>query len=76
MKQNKWLSRKLWMSVLTIIIINVAAYLGRPEMEEQLLQQGSNIVDAVLAIAQLIGSAAVTINYVASEAKIDMVKNK
>ena len=71
---SKWTSRKLWMSVITIIVLNVVAYLGKPELEEQLLDQASVILDAILAIVNLLGSAAVAITYVVSEAKIDAAK--
>ena len=73
---SKWTSRKLWMSVIAIIVLNVVAYLGKPELEEQFLGKASIILDAILEIVSLVGSAAVAINYVASEAKIDAAKVK
>jgi len=71
---SKWTSRKLWMSVITIIVLNVVAYLGKPELEEQLLDQASVILDAILTMIGLLGSAAVTVTYVMSEANIDATK--
>ena len=64
------------MSVITIIVLNVVTYLGKPELEEELLRLSTVILDAVLEIVNLVGSAAVAINYVASEAKIDAEKAK
>ena len=73
---SKWTSRKLWMSVITIIVLNVVTYLGRPELEEQLIGNAEIIMDAILEIINLLGSAAVAANYVSSEAKVDAAKVK
>ena len=74
--KSKWLSRKLWMSVITIIVLNLTAYLGKPELEEQLITQSAIIFDAILEMVQLLGSAAVATVYVVSEARIDTAKVK
>ena len=74
--KSKWLSRKLWMSVITIIVLNLTAYLGKPELEEQLITQSAIILDAILEMVQLLGSAAVAAVYVVSEARIDTAKVK
>ena len=74
--QSKWTSRKLWMSVITIIAINLTAYLGAPELEEPLITQSAIIFDAILEMVQLLGSAAVAAVYVVSEARIDTAKVK
>ena len=71
---NKWLSRKLWMSIVTVAGTLIMTYLGKQELTDQTLTELTKILDAVLRLIELTVPAAVTITYVVSEAKVDAAR--
>ena len=57
--QNKWLSRKLWMSIITVAATLAMTYLGKQELTEQTVSELTKILDAVFRLIELTVPAAV-----------------
>lgn len=65
---NKWLSRKLWVAVVSVIAIAWSIHTGNAADETGVMQQGTELSEALIG--------AIGITYIVVEGIIDKIRTK
>ena len=68
--KSKWISRKLLVAIVTTVAIAFGIFKGSPEAEAEVVTKGTELADALMALATAIPGAV----YIFAQGKVDAKK--
>ena len=74
--KSKWISRKLFVAILSLAAIVFTIHTNTPELEGDIIGQGSTMIDLLMTLGQGIIAALVGCVYVWRQSKVDEAEVK